>query len=84
MLTPAKRVTMLLTLIKASQADLVNYDGKIKQLTSNIESWEKHRGKVEDGIRKICVSLDTIPDQVGSAFSALWLHVRQLRFARTT
>jgi len=59
---------------KPPPAELVDYDSKIKRIQENIQGWEKLRNTVEGGIREICSGLDTIPDRVGSAFSALWLH----------
>ncbi|KAB5590168.1 hypothetical protein CTheo_6386 [Ceratobasidium theobromae] len=52
----------------------IDYEVGIKIAQSYLENRINCRNALEEGIRGICINLDTIPDRVGSAFSALWLH----------
>jgi len=55
----------------------VDYQTKIKRVQEQIKIWQTLISDVEGGISEIISGLDTIPDRVGSAFSALWLHEKQ-------
>ncbi|KAF8601208.1 hypothetical protein BDV93DRAFT_524929, partial [Ceratobasidium sp. AG-I] len=59
---------------KPPPIESIDYDSKIKRSQESVQGWEKLRNSIVDGIREICTGLDTIPDRIGSAFSALWLH----------
>ncbi|KAB5590172.1 hypothetical protein CTheo_6390 [Ceratobasidium theobromae] len=54
--------------------ELVDYESKIKRSEGNIEKWKQLSNDLDGYVREICTGLDTIPDRVGSAFSALWIH----------
>ncbi|KAG9085680.1 hypothetical protein FRC06_003497 [Ceratobasidium sp. 370] len=56
-------------------AEPIDYDSKIAEARYLIEEVNKQRDEINAKAATIRHDLDTIPDQVGSCFSAVWTHL---------